>query len=118
MPFPSRASASIIQSSADNHFPSLQNPGSGAIIGPTIGGAVARGVDRKPKPRSVRKVRVRGQAPESLLNILLSRLDVGVLALDRHGKILNANPAWWGLLRLPRRQLSREDFRAAFPRPL
>lgn len=118
MPFPSRASASIIQSSADNHFPSLQNPGSGAIIGPTIGGAVPRGVGRKPKARSARKVRVRGQAPENLLNILLSRLDVGVLALDRHGKILDANPAWWGLLRLPRRQPSREDFSAAFPRPL
>ncbi|MFQ5989165.1 MAG: PAS domain-containing protein [Candidatus Methylomirabilales bacterium] len=79
---------------------------------------MARGARRKPNARSARKVRISGQAPEPLLNSLLSRLDVGVLALNRHGKILNTNPAWWALLRRSRRQISHKDFTAAFPRLL
>lgn len=77
---------------------------------------MARGAGQKPNARSDRTARVSRQAPEGLLSILLSRLDVGVLAADRHGKILNTNAAWWGLLRLPRRQLPQKDFTAAFPR--
>ncbi|MFQ5882180.1 MAG: PAS domain-containing protein [Candidatus Methylomirabilales bacterium] len=56
--------------------------------------------------------------PEGLLNFLLSCLEVGVLALDREGRIITTNPAWGTLLGLPRRHLPGKGFSAAFPRPL
>lgn len=118
MSFPPRLQHRGFDLPKNTRFLSLQNPGGEAIIGSTIGGAVARGAGQKPNARSARTARADGQAPEGLLSALLSRLDVGVLAADRHGKILNTNPAWWALLRLPRRQLSQKDLSSAFPRSL
>jgi PAS domain S-box-containing protein len=60
-------------------------------------------------------VRPQRQGLEGFLNTLLSHLSVGVLALDRHGKIITTNPSWWTLLRLPRRQPPGKGFGVAFP---
>lgn len=99
-------------------FLALQNGEDMSIIGPTMGRPVAKGTARKPKTRSQGHVRPDRQGPEGFLSTLLSRLSVGVLALDRHGKILSTNPAWWTLLRLPRRQPPGKGFGVAFPPPL
>ncbi len=119
MSFPRQVFALSIRVSLNNPIPLLAKPSWRGYYRPHCwGGTVARGAGRKPKARLARKVRISGQSPEGLLSSLLSRLNVGVLTLDRHGRILDTNPAWWALLRLQRRQLSRKDFTTAFPRQL
>ncbi len=118
MSFPPRALPQEFDLPPNTRFLSLQNPDGEAIIGGTIGGAVARGAGQKPNAGSVRTTRASGQASEGLLSALLSRLGVGVLAADRHGKVLDTNPAWWRLLRLPRRQLRHKGLTTAFPHSL
>lgn len=83
-----------------------------------MGRLVAKSTGRKPKGRSPAKDQAGGQGPQGLLSALLSRLDVGVLALNSHGKILTTNPAWWILLGLPRRHPPGKSFSVAFPAPL
>jgi two-component system, NtrC family, sensor kinase len=62
------------------------------------------------------RVRAGRRRPGRLLDILLSRLDdIGILAVDGHGRILTTNPAWWALLRLSRRHPAGKGFGAAFP---
>ncbi|MFQ5848769.1 MAG: PAS domain-containing protein, partial [Candidatus Methylomirabilales bacterium] len=85
------------------------------IIGRTMGRRVAKGAGRKPKSRLREGVCAPRREPDGLLTTLLSRLDVGVLALDPSGKILTTNDAWWTLFRLPRRQPPGRSFVVAFP---
>lgn len=83
-----------------------------------MGRPVAKGTARKLKAKSPGRGRPDRQGPEGFLSTLLSHLSVGVLALDRHGKIRTTNTAWWTLWRLPRRQPAGKNFRVAFPLPL
>ncbi len=98
--------------------PCLQKHEEMGIIGAIMGRPVGKLSERKPKTRSLGQVRADGLDPKGLLTTLLSRLDVGVLAVDRHGKIITTNTAWWTLLGLPRRQPSGRGFGVAFPPPL
>lgn len=99
-------------------FLSLQNLEEMDIIGATMGRPVANSTGRKQKGTSPAKGQAGGPGPHGLLSALLSRLDAGVLALNPHGKILSTNPAWWTLLRLPRRHPPGKGFSVAFPPPL
>ncbi len=81
-----------------------------------MGRPVVKGTGRKVKPRSHRRGRADDPGRDRLLSTLLSRLDnVGVLVSDRAGKIVTANPAWWTLLRLPRRYPPGKGVTVAFP---
>lgn len=80
-----------------------------------MGRPVAKGTARKPKTKPPGRVRQDRQGPDGFLSTLLSHLSVGVLALGHDGKIRAANPAWWTLWRLPRRQPPGKSFGAAFP---